>query len=405
MKTSGKRSHKHRLLWLGLLVLVIGGYSYWALNRPLPILKPVTATVNLNPHVPSAVLPWPTSGEAAVGLSNTAVLASYGAQKPLPTASTAKLLTALSVLNQKPLSGGQPGPTITLGPADVAMHDSYVAEQGSVVPVTSGEQISEYQMLEAMMLPSANNMADSLAIWAFGSLTNYAAYANQYAKSLGLTSTQVGSDASGFSPTTTSTADDLVRLGQVAMRSPVLSQIVGQTSVSGIPNTSTVKNVNFLLGTDHIIGIKTGNTDQAGGVFISASQVVIDKVPLTIITAYIGAPTLYDAMSGSLPLITASQANFAAVNITQSDSVVGTYQLPWGGKVEAITLKPLSITTWRGQAVPAVIHLEAISSSTTTNQIVGLVTGTGLNGKFSVPINLQKSPSPPPIWWRLVHPF
>jgi D-alanyl-D-alanine carboxypeptidase (penicillin-binding protein 5/6) len=405
MNTPTKSRHRRAWVWIIALVLLFGGYSYWSLRRAAPSITPEHGAVALHPQSPTKPLPWPASGEAAVGLGNTGVLASNGVQKPLPTASTAKVLTALCVLGQKPLASGQAGPPITFSAADVAIYNAYAAEQGSVVAVTAGEQISEYQALQAMMLPSANNMADSLAVWAFGSLNNYAIYANRYAKQLGMPNTHVGSDASGFDASTTSTAADLVRLGQAAMKNPVLSQIVGQTTATGIPGSGTLKNVNFLLGTDHIVGIKTGNTDQAGGVFISASQITINNAPVTIVTAVIGAPTLYEAMAGSLPLITAAQANFAPVQVVAKGAVIGTYHQPWGGDVPVIASQGLSATAWRGQPVNAVIQLQPVSDRVAATQTVGSVTANpGTASALSVPVHLARPVGAPPLWWRLLHP-
>jgi D-alanyl-D-alanine carboxypeptidase (penicillin-binding protein 5/6) len=100
-----------------------------------------------------------------------------------------------------------------------------------VVKVAAGEQISEYQALQAMLLPSANNMADSLARWAFGSPADYVTYANGIIKKMGLSHTVVG-NTNGFDDTTTSTADDLVMIGLQAMRNPVIADIVSQSTAS-----------------------------------------------------------------------------------------------------------------------------------------------------------------------------
>ena len=54
------------------------------------------------------------------------------------------------------------------------------------------------------------------------------------------------------------------------------------------------------LGKDSIIGIKTGNTDQAGGVFLSASKITVNNSPLIVYTAVMQAPTLFDALSQQL---------------------------------------------------------------------------------------------------------
>ena len=127
---------------------------------------------------------------------------------------------------------------MTITQADVDIYNRYVAQDGSVVPVTVGEKITLYQMLQALMLPSANNIADSMAIWAYGSLQNYSLAANKYVAAHGMNITHIGSDASGLAPDTVGTAHDLVLLGKLAMEHPVLSAIVGQQTATGIPSTS-----------------------------------------------------------------------------------------------------------------------------------------------------------------------
>jgi hypothetical protein len=129
---------------------------------------------------------------------------------------------------------------------------------------------SANQMLEAMMLPSADNLAYSLAIWAYGSLPAYASVAQQLVASLGMRHTTIGSDASGLSPSTVCTASDLVTLGEDVLANRVLKAIVGEHAAS-FPIVGTIYNVNTLLDKNGIIGIKTGNSDQAGGVYIVAA--------------------------------------------------------------------------------------------------------------------------------------
>ena len=302
-----KAMKNKRFKWLTILavavVLVIAFYVSWALIAAVPRIEPLTASKTTSQNVPAAALPWPTTGQAAIGLNNLGVVAVFGSQTPAPMASTAKLITALCVLGKDPLTPGQSGPLITITPADVAIYNQYQNEDGSDMVVASGEQLSELQMLEAMLLPSADNIADTLAIWAFGSLSNYNSYAAQYIKTIGLTSTHIGTDASGYDPSSTSTASDLVRLGEASMSNSEIASIVSLPEASDIPLVGTIKNVNFLIGQDNIIGIKTGNTDQAGGVFVSASKVTINNKPLIIVTAEMQQTNLFDAIEGSLTLI------------------------------------------------------------------------------------------------------
>ena len=181
-----KRRSRHPLRTFLIVFIILGVYIFWTLLRPLGDIRPVARTLHLQSGSISGPLSWPTKGQAAVGINPSGVLASYGLQTPVPIASTAKIITVLSVLKKYPLKLHQTGPVITMSAADVSLYTNYVAGDGSVVPVTDGETLTQYQMLQAILLPSANNIADSLAIWAFGSLENYAKFANSYARQLGL---------------------------------------------------------------------------------------------------------------------------------------------------------------------------------------------------------------------------
>jgi len=395
------------LRWLGsmLIVILVGGYIVRAVDRTLPLLQPTTPVLLLMRPTAALKLAWP-SEQAAVGIVGTSILKTHGVQKPTATASTAKLITALSVLHARPLAAGQHGPTVALSAADVALYNTYKAEDGSVVAVKVGERISEYEMLEAMLLPSANNMADSLARWAFGSLHAYITFANSYVRHLGLAHTHVGGDASGFSPNTTSTASDLVRLGELAMRSPVLAHIVGQTTATGIPVVGTVRNTNALLRTSGIVGVKTGNTTQAGGVFIVAAETTVNANPATIVTAVLGAPTLVGAFHISLPLVRSAEASFRPATIIIAGTVVGQYRLPWGGRAAAIASKTLVVDAWDGVVIPVIITLHPVRADAHAGQAVGnlAAAATILAGKHMIALTLKAAPSKASLWWRLVHP-
>ncbi len=408
-----KKSRRNDTLLVVLLVIAacMGGYYYYALNRTLPLLQPAARSTHVQATTGLSQLSWPAVGQSAVAVTNSGILEVHGTQTSAPIASTAKVITALTVLRAKPIAVGTQGPVITLTAADVALYNSYVAQEGSVVSVSAGEHISEAQMIEAVMLPSANNMADSLAIWAYGSLDAYKIAATQYVTSLGLTNTHIGSDASGFSSSTTSTAHDLVIIGEQAMQNPVLRNIVGQPTASDIPGLDTVKNVNFLLGTNGIIGIKTGNTDQAGGVYLSAATAKVKDQDVTIVTALVGAPSLFQALQNSVPLITSAQSNFVAATLLSQQATVGEYRLPWGGQkggvVSATTQTNLTSTVWRGSTASASIILQPIDLSAKAGQVVGTATASKTefaNGNQTNVI-LQSAPTKPSTWWRLLHPF
>lgn len=392
-----------RRFWLVIVILVIGGYGYWALNKPLPSLKPVSVVDTL-PVPPSDVLTWPSYGEAAVGAEGYGLLASNGEQKPLPVASTAKIMAALAVLQKKPLKPGEQGPTFTIGDADIDFYNQYVAKLGSVVPVNYGEQLSEYQALQALLIPSGNNIAESLANWVFGSVTNYTDYANAYAKQLGLKNTHFA-DASGFSPATVSTAADLVTLATKAMQDPVFAQIVSQAQAD-VPVAGTVYNVNSQLGQAGINGIKTGNTDQAGGVYLaSATYNLTGGHSVTVITAIVGASDLDTAMHDSLPLLDSARNNFAESTVIKKGQAVGYYNTPWGTSANIVATTDLEAFGWKGTKVHPDVVFRTLHTPTSKGQSVGTVSIKGRDGKtFSTPAILQQPLTPPSWQWRLLHP-
>jgi D-alanyl-D-alanine carboxypeptidase (penicillin-binding protein 5/6) len=282
----------------------------------------------------------------------------------------------------------------------------YHAENGSTVQVQAGEAITEYQALQAMLLPSANNMADSLADWAFGSQTAYVAYANNYVERLGLKNTHI-TGSSGFDPGTVSTASDLIRLGAAALTSPILASIASQTSAN-VPVNGLVHNVNFALGTDGTIGIKTGNIDQDPGVYLFASKDQINsKQSAILVGAIMGGPTLTKVINDSIPLINSLKADFSSSPLLRSGQIVGEYQLPWNRQiVPAVAEDNLFPVIWKAIPVKLNLVLSKERSPIPQGTMVGVATSIGVTGlKVSTSIVLSKPIAKPPIAWRLLHPF
>lgn len=411
MEKVHKKKRLGLLIWPSLFVLIFGGYIFWVTTRALPTIDPINSTINLSAKSSVGSFAWPNYGQSAIGISGLGVLASSGQQKPSPTASTAKVITALAVLSKKPISLGDQGPVITLGPSDVALYQTYLAENGSVMQVTDGEKISEYQMLQAMLLPSADNIADSLAIWAFGSLTSYQTYANQFIKENGLNDTNVGQDASGYDPSSTSTATDLIKLGILANQSPIVAQIVSMSTASGIPVVGTIKNVNVLLGTNSINGIKTGNTDQAGGVFLSSSKINVNNQPITVFTSIMNASSLWVALHSSLSLATSVQNNFSLptpLTKIKKGTIVGGYIIPWNNqRINAVSSGNINLVTWNGNTLNSSLRLKSIKQNEQSDSIVGQIISTSSlpSTSYSLNVVLEKGlTSKPSKWWLITHP-
>jgi serine-type D-Ala-D-Ala carboxypeptidase (penicillin-binding protein 5/6) len=231
---------------------------------------------------------WPAGGTSAADISGIGVVAGPGATRQVPIASVAKLMTAYVILQDHPLAGGGSGPDITVEPSEAAAYPSQARDGDSLVAVAAGEAISERHALEALLLPSADNMAWILARWDAGSQAAFAARMNATARRLGMTGTSY-TDASGLDSSTASTAADQVRLGMAAMQVPALAAIVDMPTAV-VPVAGTIRNTNTLLGQDGIAGLKTGSTQTAGGcVLIAAWQEVSGRNTL-IVAATFGQP-------------------------------------------------------------------------------------------------------------------
>lgn len=397
-----KRKVRKRKLLAAIMVAVISLVltSIWLYLRPLPVIERIQLTPRLETTNKSAIA-WPAYGQAAFGAEDYGVLDSAGQKQTFPTASVAKIMAVLAVLRQKPLEPGKQGPIITLTEEDAVLYDKYVEQGGSVVPVNVGEEISQYQMLQAVLLPSANNLADSLVIWAFGSMDAYLQYANSYAKELGMEQTNFA-DASGFSEQTVSTASNLVLMGLAAMRQPVIAEIASQKEAT-LPIAGIVKNVNFLLGQNEIVGIKTGNTDAAGGCYLfAAKHKYVKDQEITLVGAVMNAPNLQIAMQDSLPIIKTAINGFNLVKAINKDQVLGRYNLPWGGKVETIAQNDLSVLIWQNETPKVKISLNQINASQKKDTVVGSVEVQTNFNKQTVNI-ITNSAIPQPSWhWRLI---
>jgi D-alanyl-D-alanine carboxypeptidase (penicillin-binding protein 5/6) len=267
----------------GLLVVIAAIAAFFGLRSgatsPSTGASPVEA-------VPSAV--WPAYGQAAFVETGRTEIHAGPNQHPAAIASLAKVMTAYLVLHDHPLRSGEDGPTITLTDADVADTDRRRRREESVVSIAAGEQLTELQALQALLLPSANNIAAVLARWDSGSVGRFVAGMNSAARSLGMTHTRY-TDPSGYDDATASTAADQVRIVDRAMSLPVFASIVATPSAT-LPVAGTVHNTNALLGHDGFVGVKTGSTAAAGGCFAFRAIRWIHGRRTTITGVVLGQP-------------------------------------------------------------------------------------------------------------------
>ena len=226
---------------------------------------------------------WPQRGQAAFVLDNGRPAASPDEQ-PVPIASLAKVMAAYLTLKRYPLSGAQDGFAITVTAAQAQAEAQDAAQDQSVVAVRTGEQLNERRLLEALLIPSGNNIAQMLAARVAGSETRFLAEMNADARALGMDHT-IYTDPSGFDPSTVSTAADQLRVFQRAMRVPVFRQIVSMASAT-LPVAGTLTNYDPLIAEGY--AGKTGSDSTAEGCLAFFTHVTIDGRRLTAVGVVLG---------------------------------------------------------------------------------------------------------------------
>lgn len=386
-----------------LLVSGSGTYVYTAFAKELPVVS--LSVEPVSPAQPQEVhLPWPTTGQAAVGSLEDGVLASSASEEQArPIASMTKVITALAVLQQSPLAAGEQGQTYTFTPADATMYSQYIAKNGSVVPVSAGQTMTQYQVLQALLLASANNIADSLVVRHFGSMEAYLVYANNMLKEYGLSKTVVA-DASGFSPQTVSTPSELIVIGQKALANPVLAAIVAQVRAD-IPGVGTVNNTNRLLSDSTVVGIKTGTTDEAGNCLLFAARHAIDDThSVTVVGVIMGDSGAAKLFADARTLLAAARQGFGKVEVVPAGTVVGQAKTVWGEQTDVVTFEPLLDYGWLAKPYAATVQFDQPSSELSAGRPVGKLTLLG-GSDISVTIRTQKELAAPDSLWRLAHVF
>src|SRR5207249_7040999 len=190
------------------------------------------------------------------------------------------------------------------------------------VPIAAGEQLTERQALQALLLPSANNIAAVLARWDAGSADRFVARMNATARSLGMSHTRY-TDASGYDDATVSTAADQVRIVDRALRLPVFASIVATPS-AWLPVAGTVHNTDTLLGHNGFVGVKTGSTAAAGGCFAFRAIRWIHGKRTTITGVVLGQPGLAAAFAAAEAMVDHITGHRAAPDPQQPTQAPGT---------------------------------------------------------------------------------
>ena len=213
----------------------------------------------------------PSAAYVLVDVGTGNVLAADNEHLRLPPASLTKVLTALIAVSYLHAGAGIPGTKESLEayPNDVGI------QKGVAWPL--------HDVLESLLVLSANDAAYALAQRVSGSLAAFAVVMQRSAKQVGMTDSPVFRDPAGLDGTegfeggNLVSARDLAVAGRDLLNVPELARIVVQDSYHFVDPTGashylpSMNNL-FLESYPGAIGIKTGFTDKAGSCIMAAAR-------------------------------------------------------------------------------------------------------------------------------------
>jgi len=321
-------------------------------------------------------------------------------------ASITKLVTVLASLEKMPLQPGEQGHSFEFTQADSDDYWGYLRQDQSALDVPVGGSLTQYQLLEGILLGSANNYADRLAREVWGSGADYAAAANQWLSQHDLGDIHVVTP-SGFDFGNVATPRALIQLGEIAEKNPVIAGIVKQKEVE-LPGAGRVENTNGLIDDAGIVGIKTGTIgdgDDTRYNLLSAKDIPDGDTTVRIYVAALG-------QTSDQGRVDASRAIYSGVEAALKDqpqtvkkgATLGTVDTAWGDTTQVVAAANARVVLWNGASATATTKF-SLGDEWKAGEKAGTLSLKGPLDSASVPLELRTALHGPSLWWRLTHPL
>jgi D-alanyl-D-alanine carboxypeptidase (penicillin-binding protein 5/6) len=266
-----------------------------ALAALLGVLAPpgIAAAATAPPAVraPSAILVEPATGDVVFGRRSA---------ESRPIASATKLMTALLALERLPLAR-----RVTVVPYAASAVESTVG-------LRAGERLTTADLLRALLLASANEAAQTLAVRVGGSEARFVRLMNARARALRLTDTSYSTPIGLDRPGNRSSARDLVKLTLILRRHTFFRKVTNRSraTLRSGARTRTVLNRNTLVRTwAPANGVKTGHTLGAGYVLVGSAA----RRGVLVVSAVLGAASESARDADTLALLRFGLARYRRV--------------------------------------------------------------------------------------------
>lgn len=340
-----------------------------------------------------------------MAVPSAGILVQSGPERPVPVASLTKIMTAYLVLKDHPLSATALGPVVTMTPTDVAEVALEEANNDTSVPVVAGEQLTERQLLAGLIVHSANNFADTLARWDAGSIGAFVAKMNAEARVLGMRNTHYV-DTNGIHAGSVSTAADQLRLTERALAQPAFAAVAAQPTVTE-PLAGLLANYVPAVGTDGVVGVKSGFTQAALGCMVIAARRQVGGRQVLVLAATTGQPgfnALGTAQTVDLNLVNRAAAALRVRTVVPQGTVVAAVHTSWPGPAAGDlvrTTRPVDMVLWPGTTVHRVATTRRLVAPVAAGTVVGALAVTDGTEQVQAPIAVSRQVGPPGLLWRL----
>lgn len=379
---------------------LVGAYSATTLLWPLHAVAPTVAAIEVQPiPAPPTAPVWPAEGSAAISVGGIAG-APASAPDPDAMASITKVVTALVVLDEMPLAVGEQGPEFRFTAADRTRYWEYRSDGESALDVPVGGSLTQYQMLEGMLIGSANNYADRLAqnLWPTDAV--FASAANTWLANHGVPGVTVV-EPTGMDEGNTASPEALISLAQKALANPVIAEIVAKPAVE-LPGAGLVENTNGLLADPGVVGIKTGTLDAWN--LLSAKDITVGDTTVRLFASVLGQPDDAARLAASRALYAQLEQELQLKPSVTGGTVAGRVETRWGDAADIVTAGDASVVLWNSGAGTVGTTYD-LGDQRDEGDAVGALTVTGPLDETSVELQLADDIDDPSPWWRLTHPL
>lgn len=294
---------------------------------PLFFTNTLAETTNINTYSPYCILMEASTGK---------IIYEKESHAKVPPASTTKIMTAILTLENCNLTDT----------ATVSHNAIFSVPVGySHASLVEGEILTIEQLLNVLLIPSANDAANVLAEHIAGSVESFATMMNTKALELGMQDTHFVNANGVQNENHYSSAYDLALLGRYAMQNETFRKIVSTTKYT-LPATNNYPNENRYFKTTNALitldernspdnyyypyatGIKTGYTNAAKNCIVASSK----KDGIEYIVVILGSDKIENGLSGRyldcINLFNYAFENYTTYNINKENSVLKQITIP-----------------------------------------------------------------------------